>query len=69
MLLGLLATGGELLTGCQAVPLAEQRLVAKTEMTFESSAAGHPDVNVLAQIEPGLATSGGAQAAGCTSCR
>ncbi|MCF3649066.1 hypothetical protein [Synoicihabitans lomoniglobus] len=57
------------LAGCGAVPLAQQRLVSKTEMTFERSAAGHPSSNLVSQIEPGLASSGGAQAAGCTSCR
>jgi hypothetical protein len=56
-------------SGCNAVPLAQQRLVAKSEMTFDASAMSHPGSNLAAQIEPGLASSGGAQAAGCTSCR
>ena len=55
--------------GCAHVPVAQQRLVTKTEMTFQSSAGGHPGSNLIGQIEPGSASSGGAQAAGCTSCR
>ena len=55
--------------GCSAVPVAQQRLVSQAAMTFESSASGHGAVNLTAQIEPGTAASGGAQNAGCTSCR
>lgn len=58
-----------LLAGCSAVPLAQQRLVAKPEMGFDLSAQGHPPVNLMSQVEPGLAATAGAQAAGCTSCR
>ncbi len=58
-----------LLTGCGAVPIAQQRLVSRPAMTFDESAAGHAAVNLAAQIEPGVATTGGAQNAGCTSCR
>jgi hypothetical protein len=55
--------------GCSAVPLAQQRLVAKPEMGFDLTAHGHPPVNLMSQVEPGLAATAGAQAAGCTSCR
>jgi len=69
----LAAASGALLLGlaggCAQVPVAQQRLVAKTEMTFQSSAGSHPGSNLIGQIEPGSASSGGAQAAGCTSCR
>lgn len=57
------------MVGCTQVPLAKQRLVSKSSMSFDSSAHGHPVVNLMTQLEPGTAASGGAQAAGCTSCR
>lgn len=57
------------MVGCTQVPLAKQRLVSKAAMSFDSSAHGHPVVNLMTQLEPGTAASGGAQAAGCTSCR
>ncbi|MBT5902354.1 MAG: hypothetical protein HOH58_09630 [Opitutaceae bacterium] len=57
------------MVGCTHVPLAKQRLVSKAAMSFDSSAHGHPVVNLMTQLEPGTAASGGAQAAGCTSCR
>lgn len=68
----LAVVGGALLlwgTGCAQVPVAQQRHVAKSEMTFQASAGSHPGSNLIGQIEPGSASSGGAQAAGCTSCR
>ncbi|GAB5562916.1 MAG: hypothetical protein SynsKO_45630 [Synoicihabitans sp.] len=55
--------------GCSQVPLSQQRLVSKSAMGFDNSAQGHPNVNLMSQVEPGTAASGGAQAAGCTSCR
>ena len=55
--------------GCSGVPLHQQRLVAKPTMTFDASASAHPASNLIAQLEPGAASTGGAQAAGCTSCR
>ncbi len=58
-----------LVVGCSAVPLAQQRLVTKPEMGFDLTAHGHPPVNLMSQVEPGLAATAGAQAAGCTSCR
>lgn len=58
-----------LTSGCSVVPLAQQRLVAKPEMGFDLTAHGHPPVNLMSQVEPGLAATAGAQAAGCTSCR
>ena len=68
----LAVVGGTLLlwgTGCAQIPVAQQRHVAKSEMTFQASAGSHPGSNLIGQIEPGSASSGGAQAAGCTSCR
>lgn len=57
------------MAGCTQVPLAKQRLVSKSSMSFDTSAHGHPVVNLMSQLEPGTAASGGGQAAGCTSCR
>jgi hypothetical protein len=55
--------------GCGGVPVHQQRLVAKPNMQFSTSAVFAYQSPVLAQIETGAALSGGAQAAGCTSCR
>jgi hypothetical protein len=56
-------------SGCSTVAVHEQRLVAKPGMTFGASPVETPTSNLLGQIEPGSAAAGGAQAAGCTSCR
>ena len=58
-----------LLSGCRAVPLQDQRLVSKYNMTFSDSPVFAYQSTVLTQIEPGTASSGGAQAAGCTACQ
>jgi hypothetical protein len=58
-----------LLCGCRAVPVSQQRLVARPNMQFSDSPAYSNGAAVLSQIESGSAVSGGAQAAGCTSCR
>ena len=63
---GLLAAG--LLTGC-AIPVHQQRLVSRTNMQFSDASVSGYHSKVLGQIETGAAASGGAQAAGCTSCR
>ncbi|MCS1412211.1 MAG: hypothetical protein M2R45_05416 [Verrucomicrobia subdivision 3 bacterium] len=60
------ALGG---TGCKAVPVMKQRLVSKPNMVFSDSPVFAYQSQVLTQIEPGSALSGGAQAAGCTACR
>jgi hypothetical protein len=57
-----------LLVGC-AVPVHQQRLVSKPSMQFSDSPVFNYQSRLLSQIEPGAAASGGAQAAGCTSCR
>jgi hypothetical protein len=54
--------------GC-AVPVHQQRLVSKPSMQFSDSPVFNYQSRLLSQIEPGAAASGGAQAAGCTSCR
>ena len=56
-------------TGCKAVPVMQQRLVSKPNMVFSDSPVFSYQSQVLTQIEPGSALSGGAQAAGCTACR
>lgn len=55
--------------GCRAVPVHQQRLVAKPGMAFSDSPVFVDATAVLNQIETGASASGGAQAAGCTSCR
>ncbi|HJN81734.1 MAG TPA: hypothetical protein QF478_03070 [Verrucomicrobiota bacterium] len=49
--------------------ISEQRLVSKPNMLFSQSGVFIYQNRLIAQIEPGSATSGGAQAAGCTSCK
>jgi hypothetical protein len=56
------------LAGC-AVPVHQQRLVSRPNMQFTDTAVSGYQSKVLGQIETGAAASGGAQAAGCTSCR
>lgn len=68
-LLAVVALVAALLGGCTAVPVAQQRLVSKSGMTFAASAEGGAAFNLTAQVEPGTAITGGAQNAGCTSCR
>lgn len=58
-----------LLSGCESVPVYEQELVSKTGMTRTDSLVEGDRINLLSQIEPGSAVSGGAVAAGCTACR
>jgi hypothetical protein len=64
---GVLALG--LLPGCVHVKVSEQGQVSKPNMTFADTAAFGYDSALVCQVEPGAATSGGAQAAGCTSCK
>ena len=67
--LGLLVVYALLLCGCANVPVYEQGLVSKVGMTRSDSMVEGDRVNLLSQIEPGSAVSGGAAAAGCTACR
>ena len=57
------------LSGCANVPVYEQELVSKIGMTRTDSMVEGDQVNLISQIEPGSAVSGGAVAAGCTACR
>ena len=68
LLFGLLACG----VGCASmgqVGISEQRLVSKPNMLFSKSGVFVYQNWLIAQIEPGSATSGGGQASGCTSCK
>ena len=60
---------GIALWGCASVPVYEQQYVSKSGMTFSENPTDSDRVNLISQIEPGSAVSGGAQAAGCTACR
>ncbi len=57
------------LVGCASVPVYEQGLVSQNGMTFSDNPVQNDQINLLSQIEPGSAVSGGGQAAGCTACR
>lgn len=56
-------------TGCHSVPVGEQGRLSKPNMIFADTAVFGYDSGLVTQVEPGAATSGGAQAAGCTSCK
>ncbi len=58
-----------LLGGCANVPVHQQRLVAKPNMTFSDSLVFNYGNSLQSQIEPGSATTGGAASSGCTSCK
>lgn len=65
----LVVTGLLLSLGCTNVPVYEQGLVSKVGMIRSDSMVEGDRLNLLSQIEPGSAVSGGAAAAGCTACR
>lgn len=67
--IGLLMTLVSAASGCTSVPVYEQELVSKVGMTRSDSMVEGDRVNLISQIEPGSAVSGGAVAAGCTACR
>jgi hypothetical protein len=58
-----------MLTSCARVSVHQQRLVSKPNMTFSDTLVFSYQSKLQPQIEPGSALSGGAQAAGCTSCK
>lgn len=57
-----------LASGC-VVPVHQQGLVSKPNMLFSDSAAFAYHAKSQLQVETGAATTGGAVATGCTSCR
>ena len=65
----LILSATALFSGCANVPVYEQELVSKVGMTRTDSMVEGDQVNLISQIEPGSAVSGGAVAAGCTACR
>ena len=56
-------------TGCAPVGVHQQRWVSKPNMTFAESTVFGYQHKLLPQVEPGTASSGGAQSSGCTSCK
>jgi hypothetical protein len=60
---------GLLLPGCISVPVYQQDLVSQPGMLFSDSPLLVPEAALLTQVEPGTASNGGGQAAGCSSCR
>ena len=68
LLFSLLVCGVGCASGGQ-VSISEQRLVSKPNMLFSQNGVFVYQNRLIAQIEPGSATSGGGQAAGCTSCK
>jgi len=69
VLVCLAVAGAVVLTGCTSPSVRQQRLVSKPNMLFSDSAVFAYSSRLLPQLEPGSAMSGGAQNAGCTSCR
>ena len=63
---GLLAL---LASGCATVGPEQQRLVSKPNMQFSQGAVFSYSSKLMPQVQPGLATSGGAQPSTCTLCR
>jgi hypothetical protein len=56
-------------SGCSTLGPQEQRFVSKPNMLFADSGIFTYQCRLLFQTEPGAAFSGGARAAGCTTCR
>ena len=55
-------------TAC-TLPVNQQRWVSRPGMLFSDSPVFSYQSKLLGQVESGAASSGGAQAAGCTTCR
>jgi len=70
-LCGIVAVGllALLVSGCAIVGPEEQRLVSKPNMQFSRAAVFSDSSKLMSQVQPGLATTGGAQASTCTLCR
>lgn len=64
--IGLLAL---LAGGCNSVGPEQQRLVSRPNMQFSRQFVWSYTSELMPQIQPGLATSGGAQASTCTACK
>lgn len=55
--------------GCVQVPVWNQELVSKPNMTFNDRGPFSYGPRINAQLEPGSADNGGATSAGCTACK
>ena len=55
--------------GCASVGPEQQRLVSKPNMQFSRAAVFSDSSKLMPQVQPGLATTGGAQPSTCTLCR
>ncbi|MEZ5277282.1 MAG: hypothetical protein R3F07_12945 [Opitutaceae bacterium] len=66
---GLVVVTGVMLSGCAGVPVYRQAMVSSPGMLYSNSPVLAAESALLTQLEPGLASNGGGQAAGCTSCR
>ena len=55
--------------GCVRIPVAEHQNLSRPNMIFESQGAFASRPSAFGQTEPGSASSGGGQAAGCTACQ
>ena len=55
--------------GCTTVGVHEQRLVSKPNMQFSRRVVYTYSSKLMPQVQPGLETSGGAQASTCASCK
>jgi hypothetical protein len=56
-------------SGCSMVEPHQQRLVSKPNMGFSDTGPFVYQAKLTLQTEPGSVFSGGARAAGCTSCK
>lgn len=56
-------------SGCAQVGVHEQRLVSKPSMQFSRRVDFSYTSRIMPQIQPGLESSGGAQASTCASCK
>jgi hypothetical protein len=65
-LVAVMVLGG---TGCARLRVSEFGRVSKPNVIFGESAVFNDRSSLRAQTEPGATASGGAQAAGCTSCK
>jgi len=55
--------------GCARIPVSQQSRLTKPNMVLADTATFGYSGSLQSQIEPGAAVTGGAQAAGCTSCK
>jgi len=55
--------------GCARIPVSQQSRLIKPNMVLADTASFDYSSGLQSQIEPGAAVTGGAQAAGCTSCK